>query len=321
MHAHDWLNVIDIERPDVDFGVYEIAFKAGRRAFYQNVNNLELNLGDEVIIEADRGIDYGRINLSGDLVRLRLKAKKQDESFEFPKIMRKATLEDMERLEKTHERETNSFAACREMIERHGLQMRLIDVEWQFDGNKVTFYFTADKRIDFRKLVRELAAKLSTRIEMRQVGARDAAARVGGLGACGRELCCSTWLQEFKPVNTNAAKAQNLPLNLTRLSGQCGRLKCCLNYELDQYMEALGDFPDLGIRLEINGERCYVSKLDIFKQLVWVEFEGGRFDPKPLAEVRAILKMDTPEGRMKSRRRVFENMSRHEEDELAHLDD
>ena len=318
MFVHDWLNVVDLNRPGQEFPVVEVTFKAGRKAFFQNATNLDVGIGDPVVVEADRGIDYGTINLTGDLVRLRLKQKKLDVTANFRGVLRKATLEDMDHADQGMDRESNSFAICRDMIERHGLSMRLVDVEWQFDGNKVTFYFTADKRVDFRKLVRELAAKLSTRIEMRQIGARDAAARVGGIGSCGRELCCSTWLQEFKPVSTSSAKAQSLPLNLTRLSGQCGRLKCCLNYELEQYVEALNDYPDTGVQVFFADQRAYVAKLDIFKQLVWLEFQDGRLEPIPLDEIRKALHMDTPEGRMKAKRKVF--TPRNEEDELRDLE-
>ncbi|MBN8588568.1 MAG: Signal peptidase-like protein [Rhodothermia bacterium] len=320
MFAHDWLNVVDLERPGTEFGVYEVLFKAGRRGFYANNNNLDLSIGDPVLVEADRGVDYGTINLTGEMVRLRLKSKKTDPTTAFPAIIRTATLEDIEHAEKRAERESASFTMCRELIDKHELTMRLVDVEWQFDGNKVTFFFTSDKRVDFRKLVRDLAARLSTRIELRQIGARDAAARVGGLGSCGRELCCSTWLQEFKPVSTTAAKFQSLPLNLTRLSGQCGRLKCCLNYELEQYIEALNEYPDIGISFNSPNGRAYITKLDIFKQLVWFELQDGSFDAMPLTEIRKILRMDTPEGHARAKRRVF-GQGGQEEEELRKLED
>ena len=206
-----------------------------------------------------------------------------------------------------------------------GAQVTLLDVSLPrlryladvMPANVTTIY---SNEYNIRKLVRDLAARLSTRIELRQIGARDAAARVGGLGSCGRELCCSTWLQEFKPVSTTAAKFQSLPLNLTRLSGQCGRLKCCLNYELEQYIEALNEYPDIGISFNSPNGRAYITKLDIFKQLVWFELQDGSFDAMPLTEIRKILRMDTPEGHARAKRRVF-GQGGQEEEELRKLED
>jgi cell fate regulator YaaT (PSP1 superfamily) len=169
------------------------------------------------------------------------------------------------------------------------LPMKLVDVEWQFDHKKVTFYFTAEHRVDFRELVRDLARRFRTRVELRQIGARDEAARIGGIGSCGRELCCSTWLQEFKPVSTQAAKVQNLPLNPVRLSGQCGRLKCCLNYELEQYMSALSAFPEISTPITTEYGRGSIEKLDIFKNIVWILYSDNTWDSKPLSEVQNLL--------------------------------
>jgi cell fate regulator YaaT (PSP1 superfamily) len=173
--------------------------------------------------------------------------------------------------------------------------MKLVDAEWQFDRKKVTFYFTADHRVDFRQLVRDLARRFRTRVDLRQIGARDEAARIGGIGSCGRELCCSTWLQEFKPVSTQAAKVQNLPLNPVRLSGQCGRLKCCLNYELEQYMTALSGFPTVDTPIETEVGKGTIQKLDIFKEMVWIQYQDGNWEDRPLSEVRDLLGMEAQE--------------------------
>src|SRR5690606_13129762 len=180
-------------------------------------------------------------------------------------------------------------------IDRLKLPMKLVDVEWQFDLSKVTFFFTADHRVDFRQLVRDLASRFRTRVELRQIGARDEAGRVGGIGSCGRELCCSTWLQEFKPVSTQAAKIQSLPLNPVRLSGQCGRLKCCLNYELEQYMSALKNFPPVDTRVRTDEGMAIVQKLDIFRDMVWLEFPSGNVEERPLDEVRSMLGVEDGE--------------------------
>lgn len=275
MYVHDWLNIVEFEEAEVDSTYIEIRFKAGRREVYLNSNSLDLAIGDPVIVEADRGIDYGMVNLTGEMVRLRMRAGGKDSTDAWPAILRKATLEDIEHAEGAAEREADAFATIRAGIDQHRLPMSVVDVEWQFDGNKVTAYFTAEKRVDFRKLVRDLASKLKTRIELRQIGARDAAARIGGIGVCGRELCCSTWIQEFKPVSTQAAKTQGLPLNPVRLSGLCGRLKCCLNYELEQYMEALARFPEVGSSVETSDGRARVTKVDIFSDQVGLLLPSG----------------------------------------------
>jgi cell fate regulator YaaT (PSP1 superfamily) len=255
---------------------------------------LELHAGDYVIVEADRGVDLGSITMTGELVRLRVRSKGMDDRGEYPNIVRVAGLSDIERLEENREREAESFHVGRQAIDRLDLPMKLVDVEWQFDLSKVTFFFTADHRVDFRQLVRDLASRFRTRVELRQIGARDEAGRVGGIGSCGRELCCSTWLQEFKPVSTQAAKIQNLPLNPVRLSGQCGRLKCCLNYELEQYMSALRHFPAVDTRVQTSAGTAVVQKLDIFQDLVWLQYADGQLEEKPLAEVRDLL--GVPEG-------------------------
>ena len=208
--------------------------------------------------------------------------------------MRLATLADIERWEANRESESEAFYIARKAIDKLDLPMKLVDVEWQFDQKKVTFYFTADHRVDFRELVRDLARKFRTRVELRQIGARDEAARIGGIGSCGRELCCSTWLQEFKPVSTQAAKIQNLPLNPVRLSGQCGRLKCCLNYELEQYMTALERFPRVDTAIATTYGKGTIQKLDIFKDMIWIHYQDGTWEDRPLAEVKDLLERNAP---------------------------
>lgn len=299
MHVFDWLNDIGISAPPVVYDLVEVTFKGGRKGFYRNTRDLDLQTGDFVIVEADRGVDFGTVHMVGELVRLRVKSKGLDEETAFPNVIRLAGLNDIERWEENKEKEAETFLIGRRAIDRMNLPMKLVDVEWQFDHKKVTFYFTAEHRVDFRQLVRDLAGKFRTRVELRQIGARDEAARIGGIGSCGRELCCSTWLQEFKPVSTQAAKVQNLPLNPVRLSGQCGRLKCCLNYELEQYMTALRDYPRVDTPITTPQGKGTIQKLDIFKGVIWIQYEDGSWEDKPLGVVRELLGMDREEATRK----------------------
>lgn len=282
MHVYDWLSDLDVLDAPVVYEDVEVIFKGGRKGFYQNTQHLDLQTGDFVVVEADRGIDFGSVHMTGELVRLRAKSKGTGADVRFPNVIRLAGLRDIERWEANKEKEATSFHIGREAIDRMKLPMKLVDAEWQFDHKKVTFYFTAAHRVDFRQLVRELAGRFRTRVELRQIGARDESARLGGIGSCGRELCCSTWLQEFKPVSTQAAKVQNLPLNPVRLSGQCGRLKCCLNYELEQYMTALKAFPKIDTPVTTPYGRGFVRKLDIFKDVVWIQHKDGTWEEQPL---------------------------------------
>lgn len=295
MHVYDWLNEIGVSEPPVLYDLVEVTFKAGRKDIYRNTRELDLQVGDFVIVQADRGVDFGTVHMVGELVRLRVKSKGLEEDTQLPSIIRSAGLNDIEQWEANKEKEAESFHIGRKAIDKLDLPMKLVDVEWQFDHKKVTFYFTADHRVDFRQLVRDLAGIFRTRVELRQIGARDEAARLGGIGSCGRELCCSTWLQEFKPVSTQAAKIQNLPLNPVRLSGQCGRLKCCLNYELEQYMTVLRNFPRVDTPITTEQGKGTIQKLDIFQDVVWIQHQDGSWEERPLDEVRAILGIEEDE--------------------------
>ncbi len=289
MHVFDWLNDLGIGGDPLEYDVLEVEFKGGRKGFYRNSRTLDIHTGDEVIVDADRGVDFGTVHMAGEMVRLRFRSMGQVEISDLPTIVRRANLSDLDRRDENREKEAESFLICRRAIDRRNLPMKLVDVEWQFDHKKVTFYFTADNRVDFRQLVRDLAREFHTRVELRQIGARDEAARIGGIGSCGRELCCSTWLQEFQPVTTQAAKVQNLPLNPARLSGQCGRLKCCLNYELEQYMNALRRFPKLDTPVTTGHGPGQVRKIDIFKDVIWVAHEDGTWEDLTLPQVREFL--------------------------------
>ncbi len=296
MHAYDWLNDHGIGTAPVVYDILEVAFKGGRKGFYRN-ETLDLQTGDYVIVEADRGKDFGTVHMVGEMVRLKIRSKEIQDDEAIPKILRMATLKDTERWESNKEKETETFLIGRRTIDRMNLPMKLVDTEWQFDHKKVTFYFTADHRVDFRELVRELARRFRTRVELRQIGARDEAARIGGIGSCGRELCCSTWLQEFKPVSTQAAKIQNLPLNPVRLSGQCGRLKCCLNYELEQYMQVLKIFPKIDSTITTSqGKNGIVRKIDIFKKRVWIIFPDNTWEDLSLDEVTMLGQGEKPQS-------------------------
>jgi len=285
MHVYDWLADMGIEQ-SVEEEVVEVIFKGGRKSFFRNPGRLTLSAGDYVIVEADRGVDFATVHLTGELIELRLRSMDEAERKRLARVVRLASLTDLDDWKNNREKEGEAVQIARGMVERLKLPMKIADVEWQFDRKRATFFFTADRRVDFRKLVRELAGKFRTRIELRQIGVRDEAARLGGIGSCGRELCCSTWLEEFQPVTTQAAKVQDLPLNPVRLSGQCGRVKCCLNYELEQYMEMLNEFPKIGVLLETPTGSGRVRKIDIFRNEILVQIEeSGQFETMSLDEV------------------------------------
>lgn len=289
MHVYDWLADMGIEKPDEE-EVVEVVFKGGRKEFFRNPGRLTLHAGDDVIVEADRGVNLGTVHLAGELIKLRLRSMSVDETTGLPRVIRPASLTDLEAWRSNRQKEGEAVQIARAMVDRFNLAMKIADVEWQFDRKRVTFFFTADRRVDFRNLVQELAGKFRTRIELRQIGVRDEAARLGGIGSCGRELCCSTWLEEFRPVTTHAAKVQDLPLNPVRLSGQCGRLKCCLNYELEQYMEALNVFPKIGLVVQTSAGPARVRKVDIFRNEVSVQFEDSdQFETLSLESVSELL--------------------------------
>lgn len=289
LNTFDWL--ADMQLPDVEpFEIIEVKFKGGRKAFCRNIHQLPLVTGDAVVIEVERGFHIGHVALQGELVRLQMKKKNvklDDEAI--CTILRIATPQDKDRLIEARNRELPTMYRAREVIENLGLSMKLSDVEYQADCTKATFYYSADARVDFRELIRLLAAEFRIRIEMRQINLRQEASRVGGIGVCGRELCCSTWLTDFKTVNTSAARYQNLSLNTAKLSGQCGKLKCCLNYELDTYLDALKDIPEVkGALLTEQGE-AKLQKTDIFKKLMWFSYPSESvWYPLTVEEVRKI---------------------------------
>lgn len=272
LNVYDWLENMLPPGTQESKNVYEIRFKNTRKGFFRNDNSLDLTTGDLVVVECDRGWDMGEITMGGELVRLQMKKKKVNEKH-VGKILRQATEEDTRRLQQAREKENKVLFRTRELVTQLNLRMKMSDVEYQADGSKAIFFYTSDNRVDFRELIKLLAGEFKVRVEMRQIGMRQEAGLVGGIGSCGRELCCSTWLSDFKSVNTAAARYQNLSLNPTKITGMCGRLKCCLNYELEAYMDALNDIPDVReIYTELG--KAYLQKTDIFRRQMWFSYGG-----------------------------------------------
>ncbi|MFD1094459.1 PSP1 domain-containing protein [Salegentibacter chungangensis] len=271
----DWLSNMSLPSGTEPCNFVEVRFKNGRKHFFKNTENLSLSMGDVVATEASPGHDVGMVSLAGELVRVQMRKKKvKPDSEEVLKVYRKASQKDIDVWEEVRGREEKIKKRAREIAIRLNLSMKISDVEFQGDGSKATFYYTADDRVDFRQLIKEFAREFNTRIEMRQIGLRQEASRLGGIGSCGRELCCSTWLTDFRSVSTSAARYQQLSLNPQKLAGQCGKLKCCLNYELDTYLEALKAFPKTDTKLHTKKGTAVCQKIDIFKGLLWYAYEG-----------------------------------------------
>ncbi len=293
MNVFDWLSDMDV--PVMKrFDVVEVKFKGGRKEYFRNINHLELNTGDYVVCEMASGYHIGAVSLQGDLVRLQMAKKKIANDDSLKSIYRVANQRDLEKHEQSIARDLTTMYRAREMVKDLKINMKLSDVEFQSDNTKATFYYSADERVDFRELIKVLAGEFKARIEMRQISLRQEAGRLGGIGACGRELCCSTWLTDFKNITTSAARYQNLSLNPTKLSGQCGRLKCCLNYELETYIDALKDIPHVDAPLQTQKGRAHLQKTDIFKKIMWFGYENDSttWHPITLEQVNQILKMN-----------------------------
>jgi cell fate regulator YaaT (PSP1 superfamily) len=296
MNVFDWLSNMDMPVED-KFGIAEVRFKNGRKEFFRNTENLNLTTGDAIVVEVPSGHHIGHVSLQGELVRLQMQKKKVNIEDDIKKIYRIAHQKDLEKFEDVKKREMPILYRTREVIRDLRLEMKLSDVEFQADNMKATFFYSADDRVDFRELIKLLAGEFRIRVEMRQISLRQEAGRLGGIGVCGRELCCATWLSDFKNVSTSAARYQNLSLNPSKLSGQCGRLKCCLNYELETYMEALEDIPKIeGPLLTEKGE-AVLQKTDIFRKIMWFGFnEENTWYPLNVTRVNEILRLNK-EGR------------------------
>ena len=298
MNVHDWLANLPFSDPESNCRIVEISFNNGsRKDYFKNTTLHYYEKGEMVAVEGVSGFDVGMVNLTGELVRLQLKKHKIDEKGpDIKKIMRRATEQDLAKLSETKAREAQVLIRSRAMARQLKLELKMAEVEIQADGRKATFFYIADDRVDFRELIKLYAGEFKVKVEMRQIGARQEAGKVGGIGSCGRELCCSTWLTDFKSVNTNAARYQNLSINQTKLSGQCGRLKCCLNYELDTYMDALQFFPTDADMLEVAKGRAFLVKKDIFRNLMWYTMaESNKQYPLTIEMVKKI-KAQNKEG-------------------------
>jgi cell fate regulator YaaT (PSP1 superfamily) len=295
MNVHDWLSNLPFSDPSGSCKIVEITFNNGsRKDFYRNTTVHILEKGDLVAVEGVSGFDVGTVNITGEIVRLQMKKRNADETDpDIKKVLRRATDKDIEIWQQNKEREKEALIRARAIARQLNLEMKLTEVEIQADGRKATFFYIADDRVDFRELIKIYAKEFRVKVEMRQIGARQEAAKVGGIGSCGRELCCSTWLTDFKSVNTTAARYQNLSINQSKLSGQCGRLKCCLNYELDIYLDALQHFPDNADTLQIAKGTAILIKKDIFKNLMWYTMpDSSKQYPLTIERVRKIKQMN-----------------------------
>ena len=272
----DWLANMSLPEGETKFPGVEVRFKNGRKHFYNNTENLTLSIGDIVATQAKSGHDIGMVTLTGELVRIQMKKKgvELNDPENVLKIYRKASQRDIDIWQQSRDKEEPMKVRARQFAIDLNLQMKISDIEFQGDGSKATFYYTAEERVDFRELIKVFAREFKIRIEMKQVGFRQEAARLGGIGSCGRELCCSTWLTDFRSVSTSAARYQQLSLNPLKLAGQCGKLKCCLNYELDAYLDALKDFPKTDVKLQTEKGVGICQKIDIFRGILWYAYDG-----------------------------------------------
>lgn len=295
MNVHDWLANLPFSDPSGTCKIVEVSFNNGsRKDFFRNTTVHLFQKGDLVAVEGVSGFDVGEITLTGEIVRLQMKKRDADESDpDIKKVLRRASDKDLEVWQQNKAREKDALIRARAIARQLNLEMKITEVEIQADGRKATFFYIADDRVDFRELIKVYAKEFRVKVEMRQIGARQEAAKVGGIGSCGRELCCSTWLTDFKSVNTTAARYQNLSINQSKLSGQCGRLKCCLNYELDIYLDALQHFPDNCDTLQVAKGTAILIKKDIFKNLMWYSLpDSTKQYPLTIERVRKIKQMN-----------------------------
>src|SRR6478736_6421229 len=296
MNTYDWLSNLPFSDPDTSCRIVEVSFNHGsRKDFFRNSTVHVFEKGDMVSVEGVSGFDVGEISLVGEIVRIQLKKKGIKENDpEIKKLLRRAGDRDLEVMQQNKGREKEALIRTRAIAKQLNLDMKMSEVEMQADGRKATFYYIADDRVDFRELIKILAKEFHVKVEMRQIGARQEAGKVGGIGSCGRELCCATWLSDFKSVNTTAARYQNLSINQSKLSGQCGRLKCCLNYELDTYLDALQHFPENAEVLHTNKGTAALIKRDIFRNLMWYVLpESTKQYPLTIQRVKEIQRINS----------------------------
>jgi cell fate regulator YaaT (PSP1 superfamily) len=295
MNTYDWLRNLPVADIDSSCHVIEISFSKGsRKDFFRNTTLQHFEKGDLVTVEGVSGFDLGEVSLTGEIVRLQMKKRGvKEDNPEMKKVLRRASDRDIDIWQQNKAREPEAVIRSRAIARQLKLDMKISQVEMQADGRKATFYYIADGRVDFRELIKVYASEFRVKVEMRQIGARQESAKVGGIGSCGRELCCSTWLTDFKSVNTAAARYQNLSINQTKLSGQCGRLKCCLNYELDTYLDALQHFPDNCDMIQVSKGTANLIKKDIFKNLMWYVLpDSNKQYPLTIERVRKIKSLN-----------------------------
>lgn len=301
LEVHDWLE--DIPEMPGGTDIVEVQFKNTRKAYFKNATQGRLQKGDIVAVEASPGHDIGVITLTGELVLLQMKKNNVSApGYEFRRVYRKAKQVDIEKWNEARGLEKITMLESREIAQKLGLNMKIGDVEYQGDRTKAIFYYIADERVDFRELIKVLAERFKVRIEMRQIGARQEAGRIGGIGPCGRELCCSTWITNFVSVTTNSARYQEISLNPQKLAGQCGKLKCCLNYELDAYIDAQQDFPNTTISIDTEEGTYYHIKTDVFKRLMWYGSDresGGKIVTLSVDKVKEILELNKKNQKVK----------------------
>jgi cell fate regulator YaaT (PSP1 superfamily) len=295
LNVHDWLANLPFSDPEGSCRIIEVSFNNGsRKDFYRNNSLQPFMKGDLITVEGVSGFDVGMVNLTGELVRLQLKKRRvQEDSADIKKVLRRASDSDIQKWKENKAREKEALIRSRAIARQLKLNMKLCEVEFQADGRKATFFYIADDRVDFRELIKVYAGEFRVKVEMKQIGARQESAKVGGIGSCGRELCCSSWLSDFKSVTTSIARYQNLSINQTKLSGQCGRLKCCLNYELDTYLDALQHFPTQADVLDTEKGNALLVKKDIFRNLMWYVLpDSNRQYPLSIETVRNIKAMN-----------------------------
>ena len=292
MNAYDWLSNMEVPMT-MRYNMVEVKFKGGRKEYFRNTNNIDLYTGDFVLCEMQTGYHVGSVSLQGELVRLQMIKKGIQDDDTIKKILRVAQEKELEKHQQAVARDLPTMYRVREIAKELKLQMKVSDVEFQSDNTKATFYYSADDRVDFRELIKLLAGEFKIRVEMKQISLRQEAARVGGIGSCGRELCCSTWLTDFRAIPTSAARYQNLSLNPAKLSGQCGRLKCCLNYELETYLDALSDIPAVEKPLKTEKGNAILQKTDIFRRIMWFSYNNDiNWHSLPIHKVVEIMKMN-----------------------------
>lgn len=275
LEVSDWLSNIALPSGQTPYDIVEVRFKNSRKQFYKNTKQIALHVGDVVVVETSPGYDVGVISVTGELAKIQVAKKAPGfKSHEAKKIVKTASQEEIDKWIKARSLEKEVMYKSRTLAVNLGLEMKISDVEYQGDLSKATFYYTAESRVDFRQLIKDMADEFKIRIEMRQIGARQEASRLGAIGSCGRELCCSTWLTDFRSVSTSAARYQQLSLNPQKLAGQCGKLKCCLNYELDMYLESIKSFPKAEVRLHTQKGSAHHIKTDVFKEQMFYVYEG-----------------------------------------------